>query len=87
MNMPALAVTGPPPGLVSVGSYRFVVRDLQEIVGMVASEATLAALPDALVGHRLAGSAADRERVQEALTRLGVNPLLVGAFDRSMPAA
>ena len=28
-----MVVTGPPPGMVSVGGYRFVVRDLQDIVG------------------------------------------------------
>jgi hypothetical protein len=77
---PAMAVTGAPPGVASVGGYRFVVRDLQETVSRVDGGASLAVLPDALGGQRLAGSAADRAKVQEALTRLGVNPLLVGAF-------
>jgi hypothetical protein len=44
-------------------------------------------LPDALAGHRLAGSAADRERVQDALARLGVNPLLISAFRDSRRSA
>jgi hypothetical protein len=75
-----MSVSGPPPGLISVGGYRFVARSLQDAVGKVASGGTLAALPDALAGHRLAGTAADHEHIQEALIRSGVNPLLVGAF-------
>ena len=57
----AMIVSGPPPGVVSVGGYRFVTRKLQTLVGPVDDGSTLAALPDALAGHRLAGSAADRE--------------------------
>jgi hypothetical protein len=76
----AMAVTGPPPGLASVGGYRFAVRDLQDVVGKVDSSSTLAVLPDALAGHRLAGTATDRNLVQDALTKLGVNPLLIAAF-------
>ncbi len=49
---------------------------------------TLAVLPDALAGHRLAGSAADRDAVRDALAKLGANPLLAGAFrDRRRTAA
>ena len=71
----AMIVSGPPAGVVSVGGYRFVTRKLQTLVG-----------PDALAGHRLAGSAADRKRVREMLAKKGVNPLLVGAF-AALPAA
>jgi hypothetical protein len=76
----AVIVTGPPPGIASVGGYRFVIRELQDLVDRVEASATLAALPDALAGHRLAGTAADRAFIQDALSKLGVNPLLVGAF-------
>jgi hypothetical protein len=80
-DSPTLQVTGPPPGTVSVGGYRFVLRELQDTVTQTGSgEATLAALPDALAGHRLAGAAADGEALREALVTLGANPLLVGAF-------
>ena len=41
---------------------------------------TLAALPDAFAGYRLAGHAADRAKVREALTAQGANPLVVRAF-------
>jgi acyl-CoA synthetase (AMP-forming)/AMP-acid ligase II len=88
-DSPAMVVTGPPPGIVSIGGYRFVERDLQELAGRAENGAgTLAVLPDALAGHRLAGTARDREAVRSALAKLGANPLLVGAFrDRSRPAA
>jgi hypothetical protein len=77
---PAMAVTGPPPGVASFGGYRFVARNLQETVSRVDVSASLAVLPDALAGQRLAGSATDNAKVREALAQLGVSPLLVGAF-------
>jgi hypothetical protein len=84
----AMVVTGPPPGIVGIGGYRFVVRELQDLVGAVENGAgTLAVLPDALAGHRLAGTAADREAVRASLARRGVNPLLVGAFRERRPTA
>lgn len=73
-------VTAPPPGLVSVGGYRFAARNLQELAARVEPGGSLAALPDRLGGHRLAGNARDRDMVREALDRLGVNPLIAGAF-------
>jgi hypothetical protein len=79
-DSPAMTLTGPPPGVISIGGYRFVVRDLQDMVSGVEGDASLATLPDALAGHRLAGTAPDRHSVQEALIKLGANPLLVGAF-------
>lgn len=84
---PALVVTGPPPGIVSVGGYRFVAWDLQALAGPAENGSTLAALPDALAGHRLAGSAADRGRIRETLTNKGVNPLVVDAFRPASPSA
>jgi AMP-binding enzyme len=80
----AIVVTGPPSGMVSVGGYRFPLHDLREIVNRVDSSATIAALPDPLIGQRLIGNAADRETMQAALNLVGVNPLIVAAFgDRS----
>jgi hypothetical protein len=84
----AIVVTGPPSGIVSIGGYRFPLHDLQEIVTRVDSRATVAALPDPIVGQRLIGNAADRETMQAALNLVGVNPLIVAAFrDRSGMAA
>jgi hypothetical protein len=77
-------ITGPPSGIASVGGYRFPLHDLKEIAGRVDADATIAALPDPLVGQRLIGNAADRNMMQAALGAVGVNPLVVAAFrDRS----
>lgn len=81
-------VTGPPPGIVSVGGYRFVLSELENLVRRVDDDAAITALPDALAGHRLAGIADDASDVRLALTRLGVNPLIADAFlDRQRPKA
>ena len=82
----AMVVTGPPPGLVSVGGYRFALRDLQDMASQIEPGSTLAALPDALAGHRLAGNAGNREMVRSALDRRGVNPLILAAFRDRRPA-
>ena len=55
-------------------------KELQDYVGHIAEGATLAALPDALAGHRLAGVAADRGAIRAALIAQGANPLIVAAF-------
>ncbi len=75
-----LTVTGPPPGLVHVGGYRFAALALQDIVSKADSLATIAALPDALAGHRLAGAAPDAAAVQQELEETGINPLISVAF-------
>jgi hypothetical protein len=75
-----MTITAPPPGIVSVGGYRFLMRGLEGLVAGVDSDAALAALPDAVAGHRLAGSARDRGQVAAALAAIGANPLLAGAF-------
>ena len=86
----AMVVTGPPSGIVSVGGYRFPLHDLQEAVRRIDSGATLAALPDPIIGQRLIGNAADRDVVQAALNAVGVNPIVAAAFrdrgERGNPA-
>jgi non-ribosomal peptide synthetase component E (peptide arylation enzyme) len=85
---PALQVTGPPPGIVSVGGYRFVSSELESLISRAGSSAALTALPDALAGHRLAGIAGNAKEVGAALAALGVNPLVAGAFrERRLPKA
>jgi hypothetical protein len=73
-------IDGPPAGLISVGGYRFALGALQELIGGIAHGGTLAALPDMLAGHRLAGAGADRNAICDALLAQGANPLLVAAF-------
>ena len=75
-----LIVTGPPAGLADVGGYRFAVRDLQRLVGGFDIAGRIAALPDQLSGHRLAGTADNVPALQAALIQHGVNPLIAGAF-------
>jgi hypothetical protein len=76
----AMIVTGPPSGIVGVGGYRFPLHELEEAVGKIESTATLAALPDPLVGQRLVGEAVRRDVVQAALNAVGINPLVAAAF-------
>jgi hypothetical protein len=78
-------VSGPPPGLVSFGGYRFAVGELSSIIKSLDRSGTLAVRPDPLAGQRLAGTAANREAIRMALRGIGANPLLVEAF--ATPAA
>jgi hypothetical protein len=73
-------VSGPPPGLVSFGGYRFAVRELTNIINGLDPTGTLAVRPDALAGHRLAGTATNHEAIKMALRGIGASPLLVEAF-------
>jgi hypothetical protein len=75
-----LMVTRPPAGMVSVGGYRFLLRELQDIVAATGPGATLAGLPDTISGHRLAGSAPNRDALIAELIDLGLNPLVANAF-------
>jgi hypothetical protein len=76
----AISITAPPSGIMAVGGYRFLAHDLQEWARRLGQGALLTALPDRLSGHRLAGRALDNARAREALTELGLNPLMVEAF-------
>jgi hypothetical protein len=83
----AISITAPPSGIMAVGGYRFLANDLQEWSRRLGQGALLTALPDRLSGHRLAGRAQDNARAREALSELGLNPLMVEAFrDRAGPA-
>jgi hypothetical protein len=80
-----LVIDGPPAGLVSVGGYRFAVRDLHDLVAPIDPDGSVAALPDPLAGHRLAGVAGDRGAICDKLAEQGTNPLIVGAFRDKRP--
>ena len=75
-----LVIDGPPAGMISVGGYRFALRATQDLIAGIEDGSTLAALPDLLAGHRLAGAGADRDAICDALLAHGANPLLVAAF-------
>lgn len=76
----AINITAPPSGIMAVGGYRFLANDLQEWSRRLGQGAFLTALPDRLAGHRLAGRAQDNARARNAMTELGLNPLMVEAF-------
>ena len=76
----SLVITGPPSGIVNVGGYRFPLCALMATIGRIDAAAALAALPDALTGQRLVGTATDLEAMAAALRALGVNPLVTAAF-------
>jgi hypothetical protein len=76
----ALVINGAPQGVVSVGGYRFALRELQQQITRIDEAGSLAALPDLLAGHRLAGAAGDRDAIRQALAMQGANPLVVAAF-------
>lgn len=76
----AMCITAPPSGIMAVGGYRFLSNDLQEWARRLGQGALLTALPDRLSGHRLAGRAQDNARAREALSELGLNPLMAEAF-------
>jgi hypothetical protein len=75
-----LTVTAPPPGLVSLGGYRFALQDLTDVVHRIDRDANVAVLPDALAGQRLAGQTANFKKMCAALETEGANALLVAAF-------
>jgi hypothetical protein len=82
----ALCITAPPSGIMAVGGYRFLAHDLQEWAKRLGQGALLTALPDRLSGYRLAGRAQDNARAREALSELGLNPLMSEAFRDSRTA-
>jgi AMP-binding enzyme len=83
----AICITAPPSGIMAVGGYRFLSQELQEWARRLGQGALLTALPDRLSGYRLAGRGPDNARAREALSELGLNPLMVEAFrDPTNPA-
>ena len=75
-----LIITGGPPGFALVGGYRFARSDLDALVADAAPEATIAALPHAILGECLAGSTPEPQAVELELASRGLNPLIASAF-------
>jgi AMP-binding enzyme len=76
----ALHVTAPPAGMTITGGYRFRQADIDGLIAQADPDATLIAVPDASLGQRLAGTAANRVVLCADLQALGLNPLISGAF-------
>jgi AMP-binding enzyme len=77
-----LTITGSPAGFASVGGYRFRQNEVDASVAEADPAATIVALPDALLGERLAGSTPDRVSTESELEARGTNPLIAAAFRR-----
>jgi hypothetical protein len=80
MPAPVPPDAAPPAGITAVGFYRMRQREVDAAVAAVDPAAVIVALPDALLGQRLAGRARDSEAVATELQARGVNPLITGAF-------
>jgi hypothetical protein len=77
-----LVVTGAKPGMIAVGGYRLPRSDLDALATTLQADELIAALPDKLLGQRLAAPKSGRDGVAEMLTAHGINPLIAGAFAR-----
>jgi hypothetical protein len=74
-------VTAPPGGITSVGGYRLHQVAVDAAVAGIDRAATIVALPDAVLGQRLAGSAEGRDAVIKAVQARGCNALIAAAFE------
>jgi hypothetical protein len=77
----ALIVTAAPAGITTIGGYRFMTRELDQLANRLGTAVTLAALPHALLGEQLAAMSSN-SGVADELGELGVSPLIVGAARR-----
>jgi acyl-CoA synthetase (AMP-forming)/AMP-acid ligase II len=80
-----LTVTGKVGGLAAIGGYSLRPADIEARLAKVDADATIVAVPDALLGQRLA--AQGRERTGAFLQAFGLNALVAGAFNKRKPAA
>jgi len=76
----AMILTGPPAGLATIGGHRCRVADAAQRVAATAPGTALLALPDSLLGHRLALETADRPAALRALADAGEDPLILAAL-------
>jgi hypothetical protein len=77
-----LVVTGAKPGMIVIGGYRLPRSDLDALATVLQADELIAALPDRLLGQRLAAPKSGRGDVADMLAAHGVNPLIAGAFAR-----
>ena len=61
-----IVLTAPPAGITASGFYRFRQSEVDDVVAAVDPAAVIVALPDALLGQRLAGSARDGAAITSA---------------------
>ncbi len=73
-------ITGPPAGISAVGGYRVVQPAVEAMIAEFDPAATIMAVPNGLLGQRLAGRSANATTLIAALQARGINPLIAGAF-------
>ncbi|HEX5509589.1 MAG TPA: class I adenylate-forming enzyme family protein [Pseudolabrys sp.] len=76
----SVTTTSPPAGIVGVGGYRFVMHGIEAIATKAVPNASVFAVPHAVLGQRLVGSSADRAAAAVSLNDHGENPLVADAF-------
>lgn len=81
-----LTVSGGPGSITAIGGYRFRQHQVDADVADADAAATIVALPDALLGTRLAGHAQEPAQIRTELQARGLNPLISAAFLARKPA-
>jgi hypothetical protein len=82
-----LTVTASPAAMVGVGGYRIPRAEIDAVTASLPPGTIIAALPDALLGQRLIGTATDAGQAETSLSERGVTPLIGRAFTRRRAAA
>lgn len=75
-----IVLVSSPAGVTSIGGYRVHQASFDAAVAAIEPSATIVALPDAVLGQRLAGSARDNAAFMTESQVRGLNALIAGAF-------
>src|SRR5262249_58182715 len=81
----ALAIGGPPVGLVGIGGYRFAQQALADIAAAAEPGSRIMAQADGLSGQHLVRISANDARVREELGARGINPPIAAAVHAHPP--
>jgi hypothetical protein len=75
-----VVLVSPPAGVTGIGGYRLHQASFDAAVAAIDTGATIVALPDAVLGQRLAGSSRDNEAFMTEMQVRGLNALIATAF-------
>jgi hypothetical protein len=75
-----IVLISPPAGVTSIGGYRLYQAVFDAAVAAIDTRATIVAVPDAVLGQRLAGSSHDSDAMAAEMQARGLNGLIAGAF-------
>lgn len=82
-----IVLISPPAGVTCVGGYRLHQASFDAAVAAIDIGATILAIPDAVLGQRLAGSTRDGDAMMAEMQARGLNALIAGAFAPRRQAA